>query len=70
MNDGTFIPRGTLVVAASGPLHHDESKYADPNVFDPFRFSRMREQEGESTKHQYVNTSLDYVAFGHGRHAW
>ena len=70
LNDGTFIPKGTIIVAAAHPRHHDESIYPDPDVFDPFRFARMREGEGESTKHQFVNTSTDYVSFGHGKHAW
>ena len=39
-------------------------------MFDGFRFARMREAEGEGTKHQYVNTSTEYVSFGHGKHAW
>ena len=70
LSDGTVLPKGTVVVAAAHPLHHDEVNYADPSVFDPFRFSRMREREGEGTKHQFVNTSPEYVAFGHGKHAW
>ncbi|KAH9895714.1 cytochrome P450 [Cubamyces lactineus] len=69
LGDGTFIPRGTLMVAAAHPLHHDDSVYADADVFDPWRFSRQREREGEALKHQYVNTSVDYVSFGHGKHA-
>ena len=32
--------------------------------------ARMREIEGEGTKHQFVNTSNNYVPFGVGRHAW
>ncbi|KAI0640730.1 cytochrome P450 [Trametes meyenii] len=67
--DGTLIPRGTLVSAASYPTHHDESLYADPELFDPFRFARMREEEGGATRHQFVNTSVDYMPFGHGKHA-
>lgn len=70
LHDGTFIPRGVNVVAAADPMHHDGSVYADADVFDPFRFSRLREQDGEGTKHQFVNTSLDYISFGHGKHAW
>ncbi|KAI0329481.1 cytochrome P450 [Cubamyces sp. BRFM 1775] len=69
LSDGTFIPRGTLMVTAAHPLHHDGSVYADADVFDPWRFSRQREREGEAMKHQYVNTSIDYVSFGHGKHA-
>ena len=70
LRDGTLIPRGTLLGAPAAAIHHDERKYAAPDVFDPFRFARMREIEGEGTKHQYVNTSNNYVPFGVGRHAW
>ncbi|KAI9060501.1 cytochrome P450 [Trametes sanguinea] len=70
LSNGTLIPRGALIVAASTPLHHDNNIYADAEVFDPFRFARQRESEGESLKHQYANTSIEYIAFGHGKHAW
>lgn len=70
LNDGTFIPKGTVVVAAAEPTHYDETYYPNPSAFDPFRFSRMREGEGEGTKHQFVNTSTEYISFGHGKHAW
>ncbi|KAI0668027.1 cytochrome P450 [Trametes maxima] len=69
LDDGTFIPRGTFVSAASYPTHHDNSLYADPEYFDPFRFARLREEEGGATRHQFVNTSVDYMPFGHGKHA-
>ncbi|KAI1793082.1 cytochrome P450 [Ganoderma leucocontextum] len=69
LNDGTFIPKGTLVVAAAQPTHLDESNCVDAGVFDPFRFAKMREDEGEALKHQFVNTSVDYISFGHGKHA-
>ena len=51
-------------------MHYDEALYEDAETFDPWRFARMRESEGESTKHQFVNTSVDYIPFGHGKHAW
>ncbi|KAI0778803.1 cytochrome P450 [Trametes elegans] len=69
LHDGTFIPRGTSIVVASAGAHHDDNYYANASVFDPFRFSRMRELDGESTKHQFVNTSPTYLTFGHGKHA-
>lgn len=69
-NDGTFIPKGTVIAAAAHCTHVDETNYTDANAFDGFRFARMREVEGESTKHQYVNTSPKYIPFSHGRHAW
>ena len=70
LSDGTFIPKGTLVVAAAYPMHHDDSNYVDASVFDPFRFARMCEEEGQGTKHQFVHTSTKYIPFGHGKHAW
>ncbi|KAI0354621.1 cytochrome P450 [Trametes cingulata] len=69
LSNGTFIPRGTLIAAAALPMHRDNEVYENADVFNPFRFSRMREAEGEGTKHQFVNTSVEYVAFGHGKHA-
>ena len=70
LSNGIFLPAGTLVSAAAYPIHFDDAQYADADKFDAFRFSRMRNEAGEATKHQYVTTSVDYIAFGHGRHAW
>ena len=70
LSNGTVIPTGTLCVAAALPTHTDSDNYTNPDVFDPFRFSGMREGEGEGTKHQYVSTSTEYIPFGHGKHAW
>ena len=70
LSNGTFIPRGTLLSVAAYSHHRDETIYDDPDVFDPFRYSRLREVEGEGRKHQFVNTSNHYVAFGMGGHAW
>ena len=30
----------------------------------------MREKEGESSKYSLVSLDLNYLLFGHGRHAW
>ena len=70
LSDGTLIPAGTLVAANSYRMHYDDAYYPNADEFDPFRFARMREIEGEGTKHQFVNTSNNYVPFGVGRHAW
>ncbi len=70
MSDGTIIPAGTTVGAASYLIHHDSANYPSPDTFDPFRFATLRESEGEGTKHQLVNTSMISLSFGHGKHAW
>ncbi|KAH9897773.1 cytochrome P450 [Cubamyces lactineus] len=69
LRDGTVIPRDTMIVAATDAMHNDSALYDDADRFDPFRFARMREAEGEATKHQLVHTSVKYMPFGHGRHA-
>ena len=71
LSDGTFLPKGTLVSAAMWATPHDEAVSPDADVFVPFRFARMRGAgEGEGTKHQFVHTSPEYIAFGHGKRAW
>ena len=69
-SDGTYIPEGTIVAAVATSTHRDIENYENADVFDPFRFSRMREREGEITKHHYVSTSPTNIGFGHGKHAW
>ena len=70
LHDGTVLPRDTLIMAATDATHTDDAVYDDADRFDPFRFARMREAEGDATKHQFVHTSVNYLPFGHGRHAW
>jgi hypothetical protein len=68
--NGVTLPQGSVVATTLYPIHMDETIYPKPNEFDGFRFSRMREQEGESAKHHASNTSHEYLNFGHGQHAW
>ncbi|EMD34612.1 hypothetical protein CERSUDRAFT_158140 [Gelatoporia subvermispora B] len=68
LSDGTHVPAGTVLVAAALPMHGDDEYYPNAADFDPFRFSKMRE-DGEGTKHQFVSTSVKYISFGHGKHA-
>lgn len=70
LSNGTFLPAGTVFAAASGPTHLDAENYPDPTVFDPWRFSKLREKEGEGNRHQIVGTAVDFIPFGHGRYAW
>ncbi|KAF8186872.1 cytochrome P450 [Mycena galopus ATCC 62051] len=68
-SDGTTVPAGTLIGIPLLSEHHDEANYPNAGVFDPFRFSRMREQEGEGTRHQMVTPTPEFLSFGLGRHA-
>ena len=69
-SDGTFVPKGSYVSTCQAATHDETGYYTDPYVFDPWRFANMRDETGEGTKHQMVNTSLEYLPFGLGKHAW
>ncbi|KAF7305651.1 Cytochrome P450 [Mycena chlorophos] len=73
-SDGTHLPQGTFLTAATHATHHDPDNYADPEVFDGFRFAKMRlSEEGGmdkgSIKLQMVAPDVKYLSFGLGRHA-
>ena len=42
----------------------------NPEVFEPFRFADMHEEDGNSQKHQLTSATTEYFPFGLGRHAW
>jgi len=68
--DGTKIPKDVILIAAVRSIQMDDSIYENAHEFDGFRFSNMREREGESAKHHSSNTSPEFLHFGHGHHAW
>ena len=71
-SNGVTVPAGTLVSIPASTTHTDERIYPNPDEFDGFRFSRLRESEGDSmtNRHQMVSTSTEHLAFGLGRHTW
>ena len=69
-SDGTYIPKGTFMAAFTTSTHRNAQFYANADMFDPLRFSRVREQEGEVGGLHYVSTSPTSLGFGHGKHAW
>ena len=69
-SDGTIIPKGSFIAAPVAPIQMDESIYDNANQFRGFRFSDLRKREGESARHHVSNTSLEFLHFGNGHHAW
>ncbi|KAJ7717646.1 cytochrome P450 [Mycena maculata] len=68
-SDGTTVPAGTLIALPILAEHHSQANYTNGGAFDPFRFSRMREEAGEGIKHQMASLTHDFLTFGLGRHA-
>jgi cytochrome P450 len=70
-SDGTLIPAGTFVCVPSYAKHFDELIYSNPNDFDPGRYALSKEHDDDNgPKFQMVSSSLEYVTWGLGRHAW
>ncbi|KAJ7066321.1 cytochrome P450 [Mycena amicta] len=78
LSDGTFLPYGAYVCAASKPAHYDPANYDNPDQFDGFRFAKEREaqlarEDFDSNKHvfgkQMITTAPEHLAFGTGKHA-
>ncbi|KAF7360043.1 hypothetical protein MVEN_00732100 [Mycena venus] len=76
-SDGTTIPYGAFLSVAGNAVHYDPKNYDNPDEFDGFRFSRIREEhkgvataeEGEVFNKHMVSTAQNHLVFGHGRHA-
>ncbi|KAF6795342.1 trichothecene c-8 hydroxylase cytochrome p450 monooxygenase [Colletotrichum musicola] len=66
LSDGMKIPKGHQVVVSTDRMR-DPSIYENPEVFDGYRFIRMRE-EGQEAANQLVTTSINHLGFGHGEH--
>jgi len=72
-SDGTFLPTGTLISLPMYATHHDEAIYSSPDVFDPFRFSRLREgceSDSSAAKYQMIASGTENLTWGLGRHVW
>ncbi len=73
LSDGTIIPAGSTLSVLVAHAHRNPETYEDPLKFDGFRFIKMKERadaEGlTDRKFDVVTTSLQFLAFGLGRHA-
>ena len=70
-SNGVTVPAGTVIVVPNGIIHKDEEIYPNPDKFDGFRFSKLRERDGDTVaRHQAHSTSADHLTFGYGRHDW
>lgn len=68
LSDGVKIPKHSLTLV-SAHRHWDQKYYENPDVFDGYRFLRMRQQSGFENKAQLVSVSTEHMGFGYGLHA-
>ncbi|KAF8123587.1 cytochrome P450 [Boletus edulis] len=68
-SDGTVIPKGAQIGAATRSLHHDKRFYENPEVFDPFRFAQMCDEDGSGSRYQLASTTPESLFFGFGKQA-
>lgn len=69
LSDGTVIPKGTATIVGVDGKSHDHSLFSDATSFQPRRFLEMRQKPGQENKWQFVTTSPEHLAFGHGMHS-
>ncbi|KAF2764027.1 cytochrome P450 [Teratosphaeria nubilosa] len=75
LKDGVRLPAGTHIAVPAEAIGFDPEALpggGDPNVFDPFRYSRLREDPSKTeniNRYQFAMTSSDDLHFGHGRFA-
>ncbi|KAF4201487.1 hypothetical protein CNMCM8927_001473 [Aspergillus lentulus] len=68
LSDGTFIPKGAMLTISAHTMK-DESIYPHADTFDGYRFYNKRKVPGNEHRYQFVTTSNEHFAFGHGLHA-
>jgi cytochrome P450 len=80
-SNGATVPPNTFVALPLNAIDTNEEIYPNPDAFDGFRFSRLRDGEDEDgrgdaratsagSRHQAIATSSDHLTFGIGRHIW
>ena len=52
---GVVIPAGYNVAVNLKPIHRNPDIYPNPDVFDPFRFSRLRNDQEGNVKWGFTN---------------
>ncbi|KAK0725202.1 hypothetical protein B0H67DRAFT_641651 [Lasiosphaeris hirsuta] len=72
--DGIVLPKGTSTSYFTFNPQTDPDAFEDPLEYNPFRFSKMREDATATGKKMvpvsFVSTSMDHLAFGHGNNSF
>ncbi len=63
--DGMFLPKGTVIIVNAWGLQHDETRFKNPEQFDPDHFEGVTTLATELANGPYENR--DHYAYGTGR---
>ena len=75
LSDGIMLPTGTHIAMPTDPMLRDADLLppgAHSDSFDPFRYSRAREDSSKpanAQRFQLASTESTSLPFGHGKHA-
>ncbi|KAL6229509.1 hypothetical protein BDW75DRAFT_245661 [Aspergillus navahoensis] len=67
-SDGLQVPPNTRTLVSCHNMWTD-SVHENPEVFDGYRFLKLRQLPGQGNWTQLVSTSNNHLGFGHGMHA-
>lgn len=68
LSEGIKIPKNAFTMVSIEKMQ-DTSLFPEPDTFKGDRFLKMRKQPGQENRWQFVTTSPEHLAFGHGKHS-
>lgn len=68
LSEGIKIPKNAFTVVSTEKMQ-DTDLFPEPNTFKGDRFLEMRKQPGQENRWQFVTSSPEHLAFGHGKHS-
>ncbi|KAI2628694.1 cytochrome p450 monooxygenase [Hypoxylon sp. NC1633] len=69
LSDGTVLPTNTSIAVAADGVARDNRIWGNAEVFDGFRFERMRKIGTDDNRYQFTSINEESLSFGHGRSA-
>ncbi|MCJ1396653.1 hypothetical protein MMC18_009545 [Xylographa bjoerkii] len=69
LESGMLLPRNSHICMAVNAIQNNPEITPDPKTFDGWRYYQLRQELGESHKHQSAMTESTLLNFGHGKYA-
>ncbi|PGH16798.1 hypothetical protein AJ80_05113 [Polytolypa hystricis UAMH7299] len=69
LSAGPKLPKGSVICVDSYHIHNSPELWENPEVFDPLRFYKLRQQPGHKSRHQFSSLGSDAPGWGDGPQA-